>query len=236
MTLSSRHPRHGSRSSPAHRCERHSLRSSGRHSGCREVVFFHFGPGGAGGVTANIQRWHKQFKEPVEQLGTQTEKMDVEGVPLTLYACFRDFHERISVRAQDGQGELFHVGRHSGVSQGVHFREIYRATGLGSRCSQGVPRHAEKCQNPSLRRGSWCKTANEMGHLSLAFFCRIPKITASMSSDSESISSFDLLTWFETNQKKIYTGGATVLVLALGGLFDQPLYTAGRAICLQRSV
>ena len=37
-----------------------------------------------------------------------------------------------------------------------------------------------------------------------------------MSSDSESISSFDLLTWFETNQKKIYTGGATVLVLALG--------------------
>jgi len=49
-----------------------------------EVVFFHFGPGGAGGVTANIQRWYKQFKEPVEQLGTQTEKMDVEGVPLTL--------------------------------------------------------------------------------------------------------------------------------------------------------
>ena len=37
-----------------------------------------------------------------------------------------------------------------------------------------------------------------------------------MSSDSESISSFDLLTWFETNQKKIYTGGGIVLVLSLG--------------------
>ena len=37
-----------------------------------------------------------------------------------------------------------------------------------------------------------------------------------MSSDSESISSFDLLTWFETNQKKIYTGGGFVLVLSLG--------------------
>jgi len=37
-----------------------------------------------------------------------------------------------------------------------------------------------------------------------------------MSSDSESISSFDLLTWFETNQKKIYMGGGIVLVLSLG--------------------
>ena len=49
-----------------------------------EVVYFYFGPGGAGGVDANIQRWFKQFKEPVAQLGTQTEKMEVKGMGLTL--------------------------------------------------------------------------------------------------------------------------------------------------------
>lgn len=28
-----------------------------------EVVFYHFGPGGAGGVKANVDRWMKQFEQ-----------------------------------------------------------------------------------------------------------------------------------------------------------------------------
>ena len=38
-----------------------------------EVVFFHFGPGNAGGTKANIDRWLRQFQEPIAQLNTRTE-------------------------------------------------------------------------------------------------------------------------------------------------------------------
>jgi hypothetical protein len=40
-----------------------------------EVVFFHFGPGGAGGVQANVDRWFAQFQEPKDQLGARTEEI-----------------------------------------------------------------------------------------------------------------------------------------------------------------
>lgn len=42
-----------------------------------EVVFFHFGPGNAGGTKANIDRWLRQFQEPVAQLNTRTETAKV---------------------------------------------------------------------------------------------------------------------------------------------------------------
>jgi hypothetical protein len=42
-----------------------------------EVVFFHFGPGNAGGTKANIDRWFRQFQEPTAQLKTRTEKSQV---------------------------------------------------------------------------------------------------------------------------------------------------------------
>ncbi|MDX1953179.1 MAG: hypothetical protein SFY81_13440 [Verrucomicrobiota bacterium] len=44
-----------------------------------EVVFFHFGPGGGGGVQANIDRWLGQFKEPKDQIKAQTEKVEANG-------------------------------------------------------------------------------------------------------------------------------------------------------------
>lgn len=40
-----------------------------------EVVFFHFGPGGAGGVQANVDRWFGQFQEPKEKLNAKTEEV-----------------------------------------------------------------------------------------------------------------------------------------------------------------
>ena len=42
-----------------------------------EVVFFHFGAGGGGGVQANIERWYRQFEGPREKLGTKTEEVKV---------------------------------------------------------------------------------------------------------------------------------------------------------------
>ncbi len=42
-----------------------------------EVVFFHFGPGGAGGVKANVDRWIGQFQEPREQLKPKIEETTV---------------------------------------------------------------------------------------------------------------------------------------------------------------
>jgi hypothetical protein len=47
------------------------------------VVFFHFGPGGAGGVDANVTRWLRQFKEPKDQLNAKTESKKVGNSTLT---------------------------------------------------------------------------------------------------------------------------------------------------------
>ena len=49
-----------------------------------EVVFFHFGPGGAGGKQANIDRWLGQFKEPKDQIKPKIEEINAEGRQCTL--------------------------------------------------------------------------------------------------------------------------------------------------------
>ena len=49
-----------------------------------EIVFFYFGPGGAGGTKANVQRWYRQFKEPESQLEAQSEKITVGAHSVTL--------------------------------------------------------------------------------------------------------------------------------------------------------
>jgi hypothetical protein len=38
-----------------------------------EVVFYHFGPGGAGGTQANVDRWLGQFAEPRDKINAKTE-------------------------------------------------------------------------------------------------------------------------------------------------------------------
>src|SRR5256885_10548290 len=39
-----------------------------------EVVFYHFGPGSAGGAQANVDRWLGQFEEPREKINAKTEE------------------------------------------------------------------------------------------------------------------------------------------------------------------
>jgi hypothetical protein len=39
-----------------------------------DVIFFHFGPGPAGGTQANIDRWFRQFREPKDQIKARTEE------------------------------------------------------------------------------------------------------------------------------------------------------------------
>ena len=42
-----------------------------------EVVFYHFGPGSAGGAQANVDRWLGQFEEPREKINAKTEEVTV---------------------------------------------------------------------------------------------------------------------------------------------------------------
>src|SRR5438270_9962836 len=42
-----------------------------------EVVFYHFGPGSAGGTQANVERWFRQFEEPREKIHAQSEEVAV---------------------------------------------------------------------------------------------------------------------------------------------------------------
>lgn len=52
-----------------------------------EVVIFYFGPGGGGGVEANLERWYGQFEQPD---GSRTEdralvtRREVDGLALTI--------------------------------------------------------------------------------------------------------------------------------------------------------
>lgn len=52
-----------------------------------EVVFFHFGAGGAGGKKANIDRWLGQFKEGKDQINAKTEEVMAGKVPVTIVSA-----------------------------------------------------------------------------------------------------------------------------------------------------
>jgi len=42
-----------------------------------EVVFYHFGAGGAGGTQANVDRWFRQFEEPPEKINAKSEDVTI---------------------------------------------------------------------------------------------------------------------------------------------------------------
>ena len=42
-----------------------------------EVVFYHFGQGGAGGTQANVDRWLGQFVEPRDKINAKTEDVTI---------------------------------------------------------------------------------------------------------------------------------------------------------------
>ncbi len=48
-----------------------------------DVVFFQFGPGAAGGVQANVERWFRQFSEPRDKINAKTEDATVNGHKVT---------------------------------------------------------------------------------------------------------------------------------------------------------
>lgn len=52
-----------------------------------EIVFFYFGPGGAGGVDSNVKRWFGQFKEGPDAIGAKTEKTKAGETPVTLVSA-----------------------------------------------------------------------------------------------------------------------------------------------------
>lgn len=52
-----------------------------------EIVFFYFGPGGAGGVDANITRWLGQFEEPKAEINSKIEKAKAGETPVTFVSA-----------------------------------------------------------------------------------------------------------------------------------------------------
>ena len=63
----------------------------GKDGKSAEVVFFHFGPGEAGGVAANVKRWLGQFKEPADQLNAQTVIETINGTKVTYVTAVGTF-------------------------------------------------------------------------------------------------------------------------------------------------
>jgi hypothetical protein len=48
-----------------------------------EVAFFQFGPGGAGGVQANVDRWLGQFNEPRDKINAKVEEVTIGKTKVT---------------------------------------------------------------------------------------------------------------------------------------------------------
>ena len=48
-----------------------------------EIVFFYFGPGNAGGVKANVDRWLGQFQEPREKISAKIDETTVGKTKVT---------------------------------------------------------------------------------------------------------------------------------------------------------
>jgi hypothetical protein len=48
-----------------------------------DVVFFQFGPNGAGGIQANVDRWLGQFEEPKDQINAKVENVTVGKTKVT---------------------------------------------------------------------------------------------------------------------------------------------------------
>ncbi len=48
-----------------------------------EVAFFQFGPGGAGGVQANVDRWLGQFNEPKDKINAKVEEVTIGKTKVT---------------------------------------------------------------------------------------------------------------------------------------------------------
>jgi len=63
----------------------------GKDGKSAEVVFFHFGPGEAGGVAANVKRWLGQFKEPADQLNAKTVIETINGTKVTYVTAVGTF-------------------------------------------------------------------------------------------------------------------------------------------------
>jgi hypothetical protein len=58
------------------------IKDSDGHGGA-DVVFFHFGPGPAGGTQANIDRWFGQFAEDRDKINARTQDVNVAGTKIT---------------------------------------------------------------------------------------------------------------------------------------------------------
>lgn len=54
-----------------------------KSKGNAEIVFYFFGPGGAGGTQANVQRWLSQFAEGPDKVGAKTEAKTVGSTKVT---------------------------------------------------------------------------------------------------------------------------------------------------------
>lgn len=52
-----------------------------------EVVFFHFGPGGAGGKDANVARWFRGFKEGKDEINAKTEEAKAGEIVVTFVSA-----------------------------------------------------------------------------------------------------------------------------------------------------
>lgn len=73
-------PKEWKASPPSSSMRKAQFAAPGKSGEPAEVVFFHFGPGGAGGVKANVDRWMGQFQNP-QNKRSKTEK--VGGVNVT---------------------------------------------------------------------------------------------------------------------------------------------------------
>ena len=76
------------------------------------MVFFHFGPGAAGGVQANVQRWLGQFKEPADKLKAQITDETIDDIKGGVKINIEQKQRHHGSNAEDYQRQYTHQEVH----------------------------------------------------------------------------------------------------------------------------
>ncbi len=86
------------------------LEVAGKDGKKAEVVFFYFGPGGAGGVKANVDRWLGQFQEPREKINARVEDKRVGKTRITYVHALGTYLSGMPGGAKTSQADTVLLG------------------------------------------------------------------------------------------------------------------------------
>jgi len=109
-----------------------------------EVVFYHFGPGGAGGAQANVDRWLGQFVEPRDKINAKTEDSTVGKHKVTYVSAEGTYKSGMPGGAQTPMPNYALLGAIIEASEGSVFVKMTGPKELAKSTAQAFKKMVEE--------------------------------------------------------------------------------------------